>query len=199
MRCAGILGRPLAYRLLQAPWAEAKLAPLRRHTDLARARRVLDIGCGPGTNARHFAHAHYLGIDINPAYVAHARRRHRGVFHVADATTWEPPPGEGFDLVMLNSFLHHVADDLARGLLGRLRGALCPEGRVHLIDLVLPSGPGPARVLAGLDRGDHPRPIEAWRDLVGGPYEIEAEESYPLKAGGITLWNMVYFKLRPRR
>src|SRR5947208_15608690 len=50
------------YRLWQAPYVEQKLAPIRRHNDLARARRVLDIGCGPGTNTRAFLHAAYVGL-----------------------------------------------------------------------------------------------------------------------------------------
>lgn len=198
MAPAGIFELPFAYRLLQAPWANAKLAPLLRHTDLRGVHGVLDVGCGPGTNARHFAHTRYVGLDINAAYVAHARRRHPGEFLVADATAWEPPAGERFDLVLLNSFLHHLDDAMARALLGRLRGALSAEGRVNLIDLVLPRRPGPARMLARLDRGDHARPIEAWRELVGGLYATETEKCYPLRAGGITLWNMAYFKLRPR-
>src|SRR6185437_15919484 len=44
----------VAYRLWQAPFAERKLAPLWEHNDVARARRVLDVGCGPGTNTQHF-------------------------------------------------------------------------------------------------------------------------------------------------
>ena len=50
-----LLEQPLSYRLWQAPFAEAKFEPVRRHNDLGRVRRVLDVGCGPGTNTHHFA------------------------------------------------------------------------------------------------------------------------------------------------
>ena len=43
---------------------------------IGAAQTVLDVGCGPGTNAPHFAHADYLGVDINPSYVATAARRY---------------------------------------------------------------------------------------------------------------------------
>ena len=46
------MDRVTAYRLWQAPFAEKKLEPLRRHNDLSTIRRVLDVGCGPGTNTR---------------------------------------------------------------------------------------------------------------------------------------------------
>ena len=73
---ARVMENTLAYRLWQAPFAEQKLAPLFAHNDLRAVRRVLDVGCGPGTNTPHFADADYLGIDFNAAYIDSARRRH---------------------------------------------------------------------------------------------------------------------------
>ena len=46
---ASILERTFVYRLWQAPFAEQKFAPLLAHNDLKRARRVLDVACGPST------------------------------------------------------------------------------------------------------------------------------------------------------
>ena len=193
-----LLEQTWAYRLLQATWADDKLEPLLRHNDLARARDVLDVGCGPGTNAAFFARQRYVGLDINPAYIEHARAKHAGEFLVADATTWEPPAGKSYDLVLLNSFLHHVDDAAVRRLFANLGRALSPDGRLHLVDLVMPARVSVAWVLGKLDRGDYPRPIEQWRALVRERFEPEVEELYRLKAGPLTLWNMVYFKLRPR-
>ena len=56
-----VMENPHAYRLWQAPFAEPKFAPVLAHNDLSRVRRVLDVGCGPGTNTHHFAGADYLG------------------------------------------------------------------------------------------------------------------------------------------
>lgn len=76
---------PIVYRTIQAPFAEAKLAPFFRGLKARSVRSVLDVGCGPGTNAAHFAHLDYTGIDINPDYIASARRRHAGRFVAGDA------------------------------------------------------------------------------------------------------------------
>src|SRR5881296_2714161 len=84
----GILNLSATYRLWQAPFAAAKLAPFLARNDLQRARRVLDVGCGPGTNAL-FAHADYLGVDITPDYIAYARKKFRRPFVVADVSTYE--------------------------------------------------------------------------------------------------------------
>lgn len=75
-----VLERRLVYGLWQAPFAEAKLAPALAHNDLSQVRRVLDVGCGPGTNSQHFLGTDYLGIDINEEYIRHAQSRYPGQF-----------------------------------------------------------------------------------------------------------------------
>src|SRR5207302_118616 len=149
----------LAYRLWQAPFADKKLAPLFAHNDLRAVRRVLDVGCGPGTNTGHFGHADYVGVDINPRYIAYARRRYGREFLVADVTAG-PDLGARFDCVLVNSFLHHVDDAQAHRILGRLAPLLSPDGHLHALELVLPAGRSVARLLARLD------------PLPGGPHEM---------------------------
>ncbi len=57
----------LAYRLWQTAFAEKKLAPVLADNDLGAVRRVLDVGCGPGTNTRHFGHVHILELVLPEA------------------------------------------------------------------------------------------------------------------------------------
>jgi SAM-dependent methyltransferase len=196
---ARLMENTLAYRVWQAPFAERKLAPLFAHNDVARARRVLDVGCGPGTNTHHFASADYLGIDFNPAYVESARRRHGREFIVADVTKYEVPADRRFDLILANSLFHHIDDASTRRILAHLATLVSHDGHIHIMDLVLPPAPSVSRFLARADRGDYPRPLEEWRDLFTSTFEPVVFEPYPLGAGGVTLWNMVYFKGRPRR
>ena len=194
---AAALEHTLAYRLWQAPFADKKLAPLFAHNDLRVVRRVLDVGCGPGTNTRHFAHADYLGVDINPRYIAYARRRYGRDFLVADVTAG-PDLGARFDCVLVNSFLHHVDDAEAHRVLRHLAPLLTTDGHLHALELVRPVGRSVARLLARLDRGAHARPLGAWRALLATHFEPVVFEPYRLGALGMTLWHMVYFKGRAR-
>jgi SAM-dependent methyltransferase len=196
---ARVMENTLAYRVWQAPFAERKLAPLFAHNDLSRVRRVLDVGCGPGTNTHHFAHADYLGIDFNPAYIESARRRHGREFMVADVTTYQVPPDQRFDLILANSLFHHIDTANTRRILAHLATLLSDDGHVHILDLVLPAELSVSRFLARADRGDHPRPLEEWREIFDGAFETVVFEPYPLGAARMTLWNMVYFKGRARR
>lgn len=196
---AGMMDRPLSYRLWQAPFVEQKLAPIFAHNDLRRVRRVLDVGCGPGTNTRHFADAEYLGIDINEEYIEDARRRHNRNFLVADATTFTVPPGERFDFILVNSFLHHIDTPSTRRVLSHLSTLLTEDGHVHVLDLVLPERPWLARLLARCDRGRFPRPLEELRAILEETFEPVVFEPYRLTGLGATLWHMVYFKGQARR
>jgi SAM-dependent methyltransferase len=196
---ARLMEHTLAYRVWQAPFAEKKLAPLYAHNDVAKARRVLDVGCGPGTNTAHFAHADYLGIDFNPAYIDDARQRHRREFVVADVTKYEVAPDQRFDLILANSLFHHIDTESTRRILAHLATLLSDDGHVHVFDLVLPPRPSISRFLARADRGEYPRPLEEWRELFGSAFEPVVFEPYPLGTAGMTLWNMIYFKGRARR
>lgn len=189
-----LLERPLVYRLWQkVALAEAKIAPVLRAADLPAARRVLDVGCGPGTNASRFAGKEYLGVDLNPRYVEAARRRHPGLrFEVADAAALFLP-GESFDFILVNSLLHHLDDSAVERALEGVRSLLDPGGRIHVLDLVLPQRRGVARRLARWDRGDHPRPLARWEELFGRWFEPVAFEPYTL-GPGVPLWHMVYFQ-----
>lgn len=186
------------YRLWQAPFADRKFGPVRRQNDLGQVRRVLDVGCGPGTNTRFFSHTDYLGLDINPAYTEEAHRRYGRRFVTADVTTYTVPAAERFDFILLNSFLHHIETASVQRILAHLATLLTAEGRVHILDLVLPEGRSVARLLARWDRGHYARPLEEWRDLFSESFEPVCFEPYPLGAGSLVLWNMVYFKGKAR-
>ncbi len=184
------------YRLWQAPFAEKKLAPVFRHNDLATVRRVLDVGCGPGTNARHFTHVGYVGIDNNPEYIAWARRRYGDRFLVADAHTDMSLSNGGFDFVLVNSLLHHVGTPDVRSVLSHLAGQLTDDGHVHILDLIMPERPALSQLLARWDRGEYPRPLAEWRALFTEAFDPILFEPYDLGIFGLVLWKMVYFKGR---
>lgn len=189
-----ILSNPLAYRLWQAPFVDRKLAPVLERNDLGGARRVLDVGCGPGTNARRFEHSSYVGLDVNPEYIASARKRCKGTFLVADVTRHNVEAGDRFDFILVNSLLHHLDDGDTRRLLSHLGTLLAPGGKIHVLDLVEPEGPCVARLLARLDRGHHARSLARWRDLFAVDFEIDTFMPYALRVFGLPLWQMVYVR-----
>jgi SAM-dependent methyltransferase len=189
-----VLATPTAYRLWQAPFAHQKFEPVLRHNDLGRARRVLDVGCGPGTNTPYFRTPDYLGLDLNQAYVRYAHRRFGRRFLATDVREYTGEGDGRYDFILINSFLHHIEDTGTAAILKQLSRLLDPQGFVHILDLVLPTEPGLARFLARHDRGAFARPVDRWQAIFEGVFRRVVFEPYPVTLGGVVLWHMVYFK-----
>jgi len=99
----------------------------------ARGLRVLEIGCGLGTDGVRFAKAgaDYTGIDLTDAAIELARKRFelsglRGELRVSDAENLDFAD-ESFDLVYSHGVLHHTPD-IARAV-SEIHRVLKPGGR----------------------------------------------------------------------
>lgn len=73
---------------------------------LGDARKVVDVGCGPGNSTEllvaRYPQADVVGFDNSPAMLSEAAKRLPGVrFEAADAATWRPTPD--VDLVYANA------------------------------------------------------------------------------------------------
>ena len=185
-----LMEQPWVYSLWQAPFADAKFSRVQEQLDRRPPRRVLDVGCGPGTNAGRFQHAAYVGVDINERYLEMGRARHPGLFVQADLAKDDLTTLGTFDTIVINSFLHHLPDDVVDDLMARVAGRLEPGGTVHVLELVLPDRMGLPRVMARLDRGRHARSIRAWQALLGRHFEPVVFDPYVLSG----LWSMLYFQ-----
>lgn len=194
----GLLERPAVYAAWQAPFRTAKVRPFVAYLGTARPKRVLDVGCGPGTNVELFDGCEYVGVDINPRYITTARARFRRRFEVADVTDPRALPDERFDCIFLNSLMHHLDDAAVERLLGSLRRLTTPSGRVHILDLVLPERRSMAYLLARADRGRFARPLAAWRALLEPHWALDHWAPYALGLPGLPLWQMLYAVGMPR-
>ena len=188
-----LMEHPRVYSAWQAPFVAQKFAPVERWLRDQEIRRVLDVGCGAGTNAGRFSDVEYVGIDVNERYLQAARAKFRGHFVQADLTSTDLSSLGTFDMILANSFFHHVTDSDVERILAQLTLLLAPEGTIHILDLVLPDRRSLARMMARLDRGKHARPIDRWRALFGAAFEPIVFEPYFF---GGKLWSMVYFQGR---
>jgi SAM-dependent methyltransferase len=99
----------------------------------AKNLRVLEIGCGVGTDGAQFAKAgaDYTGVDLTEAAVNLSRHRFElfnlpGAFRVADAEKLDFPDNS-FDIVYSHGVLHHTPD--TAGAIGEVHRVLRPGGR----------------------------------------------------------------------
>ncbi|MBI4476513.1 MAG: class I SAM-dependent methyltransferase [Acidobacteria bacterium] len=100
--------------------------------DRCRGRRVLEVGCGAGTDLARFARggARATGVDTAPSAIALARQnfgqqRLNGSFQVADGEAL-PFVDATFDLVYAHGVVQYAADD--RRVVTECRRVLAPGG-----------------------------------------------------------------------
>ena len=104
--------------------------------------RVLDVGCGTGTQAVVIKRAHpdaeVTGLDGDAKALAVARRKlaREGLEVQLDEglATALPYPNARFDRVVSSLVFHHLGDDAKRGALAEIRRVLAPGGVFVLAD-----------------------------------------------------------------
>lgn len=189
-----ILESPAVYLLWQGPFVRKKIAPVLRDLDASAPRRVLDVGCGPGTNTRFFGPTvDYVGVDLSPLYVEYARRKHGRPFFVCDVAR-DPLPEGPFDVVLINSLMHHLNDEQVASLLTKVKGVLAPAGELQIVDLILPPRPSLARFLALRDRGEYPRPSEEWQKLFEQHLTVRHYRPFNVGLLGIPMWQLCHVR-----
>jgi trans-aconitate 2-methyltransferase len=97
--------------------------------DLPPARRIVDLGCGPGNSTavlrERWPDAAITGLDSSAELLETARHDHPGIaFITGDIAEWAP--AEPYDLVFSNAALQWVPDH--ERLLPRLMAAAAPAG-----------------------------------------------------------------------
>ena len=107
----------------------------RRYPDL-QPRRILDLGCGPGTDTiaykEAFPDAEVHGLDLSVPFVrfGHAWAEERGVelhFRQADARHTGYPDGH-FDLIVSHILFHETWHDIAPQIFAEAHRLLAPGG-----------------------------------------------------------------------
>jgi 2-polyprenyl-3-methyl-5-hydroxy-6-metoxy-1,4-benzoquinol methylase len=100
---------------------------------LAGARRVLDVGCGPGTFIGNYLDdAECLGVDFSAPQIDYANRRYGTARHrfARQALVELRDAGKRFDAVTMIELIEHLDPAAARRLLAEARDLLVPHGRL---------------------------------------------------------------------
>lgn len=139
--------------------ARPQAAGVAAQVGAAGARRMLDVGGGPGTFALAFAQAEpglrAEILDLEPVLpmalenIREAGLEDRVTVRAGDLT--RDAFGEGYDLVLLSAICHMLDPEGNRDLVGRCAKALAPGGRLVIREFLLDpdrAGPPVAAVFA---------------------------------------------------
>jgi SAM-dependent methyltransferase len=107
---------------------------------LGNHSNVIEIGCSLGVLGRAFAEVpglRYLGIDIDPQAIEHAKARFAGEKNLSFSTQTIRELGDQgrtFDYVLFANILHHVDDPTAIDLIRDAARLVAPGGTMVVIE-----------------------------------------------------------------
>jgi len=135
---------------------------------------ILEVGCSTGNIAvafRRYPHVAYTGIDIDEKAIAVAQRRFRNDARfrfVAGDLRQAFAASTTFDYVLFSGCLHHMVDDLAVELLRTARRHLSADGRLLVVDPLVPRTDDPwlLHQFIKIEHGEHVRSGHAMRALL---------------------------------
>jgi SAM-dependent methyltransferase len=138
----------------------------------ARARpgdKVIDIGCGPAQALQSLPDVEYLGLDIDPKYIAFARRTYgdKGIFVVGNTRSLRGDTRfKDADIVIAVSVLHHLDDEEAEDCIRFAYDALKGGGRLICHDACwIPNQGTFSKCIMSHDRGRNIRTEQQYRQL----------------------------------
>jgi len=129
-------------------------------------KNILEIGCSTGNLARAIIDMDgnsYCGIDISKKYIERAKKNSpKGKFMQMDAGKLEFK-NELFDIVMINSVLHHIDDNLGKNCLKEAYRVLKNDGKVLITEPFIDHNSFVSTILCKLDRGKYIRKHEEYK------------------------------------
>lgn len=168
---------------------------VRQYVEPRPDRRALDVGCGVGVYSKLFPENSYIGVDINPDYIAQATRDYGDKFKVMDAGAMSVAD-ELYDAAFTVLTCHHLNDAEVMSMISGVVPALKEGGTFHVIDALLPvSRFAPVKnLIFRNDRGRHQRTMKQMSALLASVATIDFVD---LRRS--VFHDVSYFRLLPRR
>lgn len=181
MQCdSGLLGWlrvPFLYNAFQAAVGATALRRrlLEKHVRAKPGDKVIDIGCGSAPTLQWLPEVEYIGLDINPDYIAHARRTYgsRGTFIVGDPrSVLDDSRFTDADIVMAVGVLHHLDDEETEQCIQFAYNALKIDGRLICHEACwIPNQSAVSKYIMSTDRGRNIRTEQEYRDLAAKAFK----------------------------
>ena len=147
---------------------------MQNHVRAKAGDKVIDIGCGPAQALQDLPDVQYVGFDINPDYIAAAKRTYgnKGTFVVGDTHSLRNDSRfKDADIVTAVSVLHHLDDEDATDCVQFAHDALKSGGRFITHDACwIPNQGAVSKWIMSHDRGRNIRTEQQYRELAANVF-----------------------------
>ncbi|MBU1148686.1 class I SAM-dependent methyltransferase, partial [Patescibacteria group bacterium] len=104
--------------------------------DFSQAK-VLDFGCGTGSNSWIFPVENYLGADVDRERIKFAKKIYPSYQFAVINNNTIPANDKSFDFICIFATIHHIPDSSFKEYLKQFKRILKDQGKVIVIEPVL--------------------------------------------------------------
>jgi SAM-dependent methyltransferase len=168
---------PFVYNAFQAAVGANALRRrfIQNHVRAKSGDKVIDIGCGSAQVLKFLPEVNYIGFDVNPDYIAFARRTYgsKGTFIVGDTQSVRGDSRfKDADIVMAIAVLHHLDDEEAAHCIQFAYDALKTKGRFICHEPCWTPNQGAiSKYVMSNDRGRNIRTEQQYRQLAAKAFK----------------------------
>ena len=158
-----------------------------------RGQKVLDFGCGIGSNSKLFHSDDYIGVEVDESRVISSRikypnKRFEQISFISTEDDRIPFENDSFDLVFISLCLHHIDSTTCKLLLKEFSRVLNHNGRVIGIEPCILSGKYFSNIFMNIiDAGDYILATEEYKKIYTSE-SYDTEDIDIVKTFGYHLW-----------
>ena len=158
-----------------------------------KGQKVLDFGCGIGSNSKLFHSDDYIGVEVDESRVISSRikypnKRFEQISFISTEDDRIPFEKDSFDLVFISLCLHHIDSATCKLLLKEFSRVLNHNGRIIGIEPCILSGKYFSNIFMNIiDAGDYILPTEEYKKIYTSE-SYDTEDIDIVKTFGYHLW-----------
>ena len=155
--------------------------------------KVLDFGCGIGSNSKLFHHNDYIGVEVDESRVLSSRLKYpKSKFvqipFISAPSDKIPFEDNSFDLVFISLCLHHIDSNTCKLLLKEFSRVLKHNGKIIGIEPCIISENYFSNIFMNIiDAGDYILPIEEYKQIYSSE-AFQIKDINIVKTFGYHLW-----------
>ena len=159
----------------------------------SRGMKVLDFGCGTGSNSKLFHSEDYIGSEVDMSRVESSRKKYpkykfEKIPIISSPKNMLPWKDNSFDMIFVSLCLHHINSKSCKLIFKEFRRVLKSGGKILGIEPALIDGKYFSNILMNiLDAGDYILPLNKYKKM----YQSESFETNHInvvKTFGYNLW-----------
>ena len=155
--------------------------------------KVLDFGCGIGSNSKLFHHNDYIGVEVDESRVLSSRLKYpkskfEQIPFISTPSDKIPFEDNSFDIVFISLCLHHIDSDTCKLLFKEFNRLLRANGKIIGIEPCIISEKYFSNIFMNIiDAGDYILPIEEYKKMYSSE-AFQVKDIDIVKTFGYHLW-----------